>query len=213
MQAVSFVLSLSFVAVLCLGSLSARAQVTGSEPGHPPLGIAGDDRGAAHGAQPADHPVPVRILYDFLFAHLVALQQTAAKLDAEGKDGSPYLTIYSRAAGLTDDEGAILNEVAHDWRRQQDAIESRIKALTAARRSEPNPPKNLLTMDEFSQFNNDQDENMQSHIQELKSRLGDTSFAQLDAYVKVRFHPTVAQPPGDVELDQPDASPNNGGSK
>jgi hypothetical protein len=138
--------------------------------------------------------VPREALYYFFFTRLLAQDDAAVRQEAKGKGFGSYRTVYSREAGLTDDEGAIMNQVALDWKRQEDDIESRRQAVVDAQRAEPNPPRNLITGAEFSQFGKEQNDNTDEHIDELKSQLGEASFAKLDAYVKVLIHPSVAQP-------------------
>jgi hypothetical protein len=175
------------------GQAPTNTPVPESKPGTPPPGW-DEARAREHAAQAAARPAPPEVLYLFLFEHLVSLNDAASKQEAKGQGRGSYGTVYSRAAGLTDDEGAILNQVALDWKEKQDEVDARRKAILDARRAEPNPPKNLLTMDEFSQFGKEGIDITLAHIEELKSQLGNASFAKLDAYVKVRFRPAVAHP-------------------
>jgi hypothetical protein len=179
---------------LFLAAPHCHAQVTASKLS--PNAPSGDvDRSKGPCAQIANRPIPDRVLYAFFFTEVVVRVQTAAEVKAKGKDDSYYLTVYSREAGLTDEEGVELNQIALDWQQQGDAIQSRRKAAIAAHRAEsPTPPKNPLTMAEFGQFAKEDVDNVESHIEELKSLLGDASFAKLDAYVKVRYHPTAKLP-------------------
>jgi hypothetical protein len=155
-------------------------------------------------------PVPPHVLYFFFFTDLMAANQVASTQEAKGKGAGSYRIAASRAAGLSDYEGGIVNQVALDWKRQQDAIDARRQAILDARRAEPNPPKNLLTMDEFSQFGHEEIANTDEHIEQLKSQLGDASFAKLDDYVKTKYHPGVAKPW--EHSNPPAATAPNGGS-
>jgi len=180
-----------------------------SKPGTPPPGMPTIDHDTW--MKMAAKDPPPHVLYFFLFTDLVERQQAAARVKARGKDDSYYRTVYSREAGLTDEEGATLNEIALDWRRQQDAIEVKIKTAIEAHRAEsPTPPKNPLTMDEFNEFGQEQIDILNEHIEEIKSQLGDASFGKLDAYVKAKYHPAVAQPKHDLNQGGAAAPQNNG---
>jgi len=154
---------------------------------------------------------PAHVLYFFMFSDLVAADQVASKQEAKGEGPGSYRTVFSREAGLTDDEGATLNQVALDWKQQNDAIEVRKQTILDSRRAEPNPPKNLLTGAEFSQYGKDVIANIDEHIDELKSQLGEDSFTKLDTYVKARYHPSIAQPGHLPKRPFSAVTPSNGG--
>jgi hypothetical protein len=165
-----------------------KSQLSPMSPGFDP------ERSRAAHKELNSRPMPPYVLYYFLFGDLLVSQQSAAEVKSRGKSDTYYQTLYSRQAGLTDDEGGIVNQVALDWEQQQDAINARRQAILDARRAEPNPPKNLLTMDEFSQFGHEEIANTDEHIEQLKSQLGDASFEKLDAYVRARYKPTTPDP-------------------
>jgi hypothetical protein len=114
-----------------------------------------------------------------------ALNQVAAKQDAKGKNGDYYRTIDQKAAGLNDAEGIVLNEVALDYKQRADEVDARTKAAIEAHRAgSPTPPKNPLTMAEFTEFASEKDAVVDDCIERLKSQLGDADFAKLDTYIR-----------------------------
>jgi len=193
------------------GQAPAGTPVTGSQPGTPPPGKPAIDHETW--TQTTAKQAPARVLYLSLFERIAGLDQVADSQDAKGKNGDYYRAIDWKAAGLTDAEGASLNEIAKDYKQQSDALDARINAAIESHKAEsPTPPKNPLSMEEFREFARERNAIVDECIDRLKLRLGDTDFAKLDAYVTSLFKLSVAQP-GHLLKPSPRATPPppNGG--
>jgi hypothetical protein len=188
--------------------------ITGARLGTPPPGAPPPltpSQIAALNARPA----PAYVLYYSLFATVAGLNQGADRRETEGKDGNEMRLRIPKAAGLTDAEGVVLNEVVEDCMRQLKAVDAERKAIMDARQGQSQGsstalPGNRLTMEEFSRFASEQREIVEEHIGELKSQLGDAGFAKLDAYVRALYKPVVAQPKPGAQRFPPVASPQSG---
>jgi len=107
------------IALLVLGSI-AQAQEN-SLPRDPVTLPPGTDSPVEQTVVPVD-PLPVLdvsatpdpLEFFFFFRHLASLDAAADKAVAEGNpDASEWKSVIQREAGLTDEEGAILKEVAY----------------------------------------------------------------------------------------------------
>jgi hypothetical protein len=126
-------------------------------------------------------------LYRFFFRHLATLDQVAAQLDSQGKSGDGLRTHEQRFSGLTEGEGASLKQVAYDCNQAVKAVETKAQAAVKAQ-TVPSPggrnlssPAALATR---AQARADISGIVNSHIDQLRTALGDASFEKLDAYVK-----------------------------
>jgi hypothetical protein len=171
------------------GSAPLGTPATTSVPGSAPPGWQST-------TVPAAPVVPDRILYHFFFIHVVNLDKAADKMEAEGKKADYYRDLDQKGAGLTNDEGATVKQVAHDCIQLLEDQKATIKATIDARRALlPTPPKNLITRSEMAQNGAARDATLNEHLAQLKNLLGDESFAKLDAYVKNLIHPKIVDAP------------------
>lgn len=170
--------------------------------------------GAPSGKQsltvPVDRPVPDHIIYHFFFIHVVNLDQAADKMEAEPKNSdylrtaAYYRALDEKAAGLTDEEGAMVKKIAHDCIQTLNDQNAKTKAVIDARRAESPAPHNALTKSEMANSIAARNTTLTGALDQLKAELGDTSFAKLDTYVKSVIHPKEAT----MGARRPSAEPN-----
>lgn len=138
-----------------------------------------------------DDPVPSpSTIYHIFFMHLAQLDSVAAKMEAGGKSGNHWRTHDQVLAGLTAAEGDALKKVAYDC--NQAMAEQNVKIqneITSIRRQSPKG-QGLTPTPELDQLWSGRAQIINSYIGQLHSRLGETSFKKLDAYVKRNFVPT-----------------------
>jgi len=151
---------------------------------------------AAH-AQGSAQVVPDYVTYRFFFTHLANLGQLADTLEKAGKDGSKWRTHDQHAAGLSDAEGQILTQVAQDCNQSLKTEDTKIQAsITAFHNQFPNGQfVHVSAPPELSQFENEKIQAINTHIEQLKSQLGQDSFNKLDTYVKSTFKPAIVTLP------------------
>jgi len=126
------------------------------------------------------------------------LDRVAAQEEARGKDGDKWRTHDQRAAGLSEDEGTIVRQVAHDCNQavstmdahiQMEASTLRTNNPTGQGRNTPLPATLEYRWQQRIQI-------ITSHIDQLRSMLGEDSFQKLDGYVHREFEPNVMTVPG-----------------
>lgn len=130
--------------------------------------------------------VPDYILYKAFFAHVEHLDDFAAKLESEGKDGHGFRTHDQRLAGLSEAEGLMLKQVAYaaniDGRNASVKIQAAMKQAHALRvqaeLAGTAPTSNL------KQAFDERNASISSHLAELRAMLGEASFQKLDTYVR-----------------------------
>jgi hypothetical protein len=132
-----------------------------------------------------------RKIYHYFFVEQVNMDIAAQKAEAHGQNGDKYRTQDSRVAGLTDEEGAKVRQIAEDCVRILIDQDAKMKALMDERREQLPTTKSPLSKDEIAQFNSERDEAIDQHIFQLKETLGEYSFEKLDLFVKERFSSKV----------------------
>jgi hypothetical protein len=78
--------------------------------------------------------IPQHVVYHALFRHVVWLQNKAAELERDGKDGAAFKNRYQRFASLTNQEDIILNQTATDTVNRVKELDKQIEALVKADR-------------------------------------------------------------------------------
>jgi hypothetical protein len=136
--------------------------------------------------------IPQHVVYHMLFRHLVWLQNKAAELEQEGKDGSAFRNRYQKFASLTNQEDILLNETAVDTVNRVKDYDKQIEALVKTDRekranqfkdktlpSSP-PPLNpdVASLDKERQFA------ILSGYSRLREGFESDRFAKFDKFVK-----------------------------
>ncbi len=206
------------------GVQSTPAGVSVNEPIAPkPSTASVTDSSPAGGLQstttPANQTVPDRIIYQFFFNHVVNLDNTAKKMEDDGKNADYLRDLDQKGAGLTEDEAAKVKQVAHDCIQLLNDQKAKIQATIDARRAQSsNPPKNLISRSEMAQNGAAKNATLDEHIAQLKDLLGEESFTRLDAYVKNLIHLKTVELPGmqpkpEVKEDTPQNTEGKGGTQ
>jgi hypothetical protein len=160
---------------------------------------------ASPNPQPASDAAapPAYQVYHMFFMHLANLDAFAAKLEADGKDGKRWRTHDERFAGLTADEGDTMRKVAFDCNKALEDQDKKIQdAIRAIRQQYPNTFP-IVPPPELDQLWTDRTQIILSHMKQLQSLLGDSSFQKLDDYVQSNFHPVKQNLPSSAPLKSP----------
>ena len=138
--------------------------------------------------------VPKYLKYLLYFRHLAALDQLAARKEADGKDGTGWRTHEQRAIGLTETEGKILKEVAFECNRAVKEIDERtLAAVQFVRAQGPESQANVLEDAKVVQLRRERVEIISSTITDLQVKLGAVAFDKLDRYIR-NDSPVAAAP-------------------
>jgi hypothetical protein len=175
--------SFVFMAVVCMASAAASpAMARGLQ--NPQTGTS-DGSAQTTGQPPATQPSPDYILYDMFFRHAKAMDQVAAKQEADGESGDDFRNLDWKRSGLTEDEGATMKQIAYDCLRELDDLSQQMRARILAAGGDPDcrcthsaPAGSVAPPYESRR------QIIEDHIALLKVRLGDESFAKLDHYVR-----------------------------
>lgn len=161
---------------------------------------------------PADaQPVPDHVIYLIYFRHLANLDQVAAQREAEGKEGGGWRSHEQRAAGLNEDEGKVLKQVAYDCIQAVTEVDKKIQNVIANFHAQ-RPQGEYLRVpppQELTQLEEEKTQIINAHIEQLESRLGEDAFKKLTAHVSNNFKPSVKQLP--VQSPPPTAKLPGGG--
>ena len=145
--------------------------------------------------------LPADVLYRAFFRHVEALDQAAAAVESkQGKNGSDLRNYYQRILGLTDQEAAVLKQVAsacnHAVQQQDErarnvinAARSQTPRLLASAAAIPAPPAAL------KQLGEGRTSISTAYLQSLQSSLGSGAATKLDDYVRKKFAPNVSSVP------------------
>jgi hypothetical protein len=147
------------------------------------------------------------------FRFMAAMDEFADKLEKEGKPeaAKAWRTHAQRAAGLGEQEGALLKEIASNCNlalankdtELKTTIESALgqKADFISLRDAANPQLDRLSAE--------RKEISDAHLDRMKAALGEESFRKLDAYVKDVFKSSTVVP---VNNQSPGANASPSGS-
>jgi hypothetical protein len=130
--------------------------------------------------------VPNNIVYEAFFRKVLFLQDLAAKQDAQKKSGAAARSAIQKAVGLTDQETAILNALAADWKTQVAAnlataaplIQAAHGQMTASGAAAPSVVQQLRGLESQRSAID------AAHIQQFQSAVGSARFAVIDAAVQ-----------------------------
>jgi hypothetical protein len=139
--------------------------------------------------QEKNPPPPQRVVYRFLFLHVLNLKQRAEDLKTQGKDSKGIENYYKNEAKLTDSEARALDEVAADSIREVGEIDSQAKAIIEAARAKfpdgrivrgqelPPPP-------ELEQLQDLRDAVLTRAHERLRTLFGEQRFREFDSFVQ-----------------------------
>jgi hypothetical protein len=116
--------------------------------------------------------VPDYAMYDAFFFRVMALDQQADKLAAQGKDGSFTRSTVQRQASLTIQEESALKAIAADWSAKSLALAKAAQEARAAGNSQQAQD----VQEQRKQMTAD-------HISQIQSAFGPARFRHLDGYV------------------------------
>lgn len=136
---------------------------------------------------------PKHEVYELMFRHYVALKNQAAKAEQEGKDGQALRNVYKEKAKLSEQEDALLDEVATDCVSKISALEGRAKQVIAEARArvpggrlkegEAPPP----APDELSVLQQERESVVQQGYEKLRAGFGASEFARFDEFVQQKI--------------------------
>ncbi len=166
----------------------------------------------------AEVGVPDSVTYGFFFQHLSDLDDFALRQIAIGQDGEGWRTHVQHEAGLTDDEGAILKEVAYDSIRAVKKVDAKLQPLLGSRPAMVNRQSisSITPPSEASLLLEERWRVIVEHLATLRARLGEDAFQKLDRYVDqkirtsiqtTRLGTNVIKPIGDPGGDPPPKPP------
>jgi hypothetical protein len=148
---------------------------------------------------PADTtPAPIWVTYHFFFFHVENLDRVAAEEDAKGKEGGKWRTHDQRAAGLSEEEGKILHQKAHDCNQEVNNTDAKLQARVRDFHGQiPNEQiHDIASLPELDQLWQQRIQIINSYVDRLRSMLGEESFQKLDSYVRSNFQPVKVHASG-----------------
>jgi hypothetical protein len=188
--------------ILSISILVFGPAVQGQQKSPPPQSAVTSTKAqtiADPGGQPptidiSDTPDPAEFF--FFFRHLESLDAAADNAVAEGNpDASQWKSHHQQAAGLTDEQGAIVKEVAYACNQTLSDPDVQIQADATLSGGEPtistDPPPGRMEI-------------VSAAVDELRSRIGEEPFQALAAYVHATFGSAleaVSGSPGPVPPD------------
>ncbi|MGH9832569.1 MAG: hypothetical protein ACREBD_29815 [Blastocatellia bacterium] len=134
-------------------------------------------------------PPPPRLVYRFLFRHVVSLKQKAAELKSRGLDSKGIENFYRNEAQLTDNEAQILEDIAADSVRDVEQLDALAKTIIDAERArypegriakgqEIPPPPGL------EQLQEQRDAAMTRAYNRLRAAFGEQRFRNFDSFAQ-----------------------------
>lgn len=210
----SSVRRLALMIAMCLAGAAFAAPQNPPEKSSPPQGsnptsatvytpggtspLMGGIVGSCYRPAPGDPPdrlpgpLPDHVVYCLFFEHVLTSDREAMSQESRGYDNPAMLQRDQRAANLNDDEGNILKQVAYDWDLEMKKVDAKV---TAARKEFQSryPPRLFpgLAPPGLEQFEKEKEMATNNSIYQLRSGLGEASFAKLDQYVRTNFLPPV----------------------
>jgi hypothetical protein len=129
-------------------------------------------------------------MFQMYFSHVATADQIASKLESDGKDESAFRAHDQREAGLTENEGAIVHQVALDYVKALKDLSTEREAARAAVHDAR--PVNAVSVNKStsgeSQTSSTARDILNEHISQLQQQLDADSYAKLYKYVKKLFN-------------------------
>jgi hypothetical protein len=136
-------------------------------------------------AQLLTQAAPDFILYGSFFQHVADMDKIAAKRESEGKNEAGFREHDWRAAGLTEEEGASMKEIALDCIQRLQEQRDQMRAQYAAQAIDPSDDRATRgTANAIIRPSETRRQIVEDHIAQLKQTLTDESYAKLDGYVR-----------------------------
>ncbi|HZI58596.1 MAG TPA: hypothetical protein VFF39_17580 [Verrucomicrobiae bacterium] len=142
-------------------------------------------------------PLPAWVTYRFFFLHVANLDKVAAQEEANGKEGEKWRTHDQRVARLSEEEGKIVRQEAHDCNQEVSDMDAKIQAEASVFRTQypTGRDRDILLPPELEYRWQQRIQIINSHIDQLRLMLGEDSFQKLDSYVHRDFEPVVMTVP------------------
>lgn len=151
--------------------------------------------------QTNNQPLPNLARYRLFFKHVVAMQQLADDREKAGntKSAEGWRTHDQRLAGLTQEEGNLLKQVATECVNGLSERDTEIAKIYSGARSSGGPSSSDLGT--LRELRAEKETVLQSHIDSIRVALGESSFSKLDTYVTALFNSATitrvpVNPPG-----------------
>jgi predicted transglutaminase-like cysteine proteinase len=156
----------------------------------------------------AGQAVPDHVIYRIFFSHVEQQEHAAEALEAEGKDGSGMREHDQRSSGLTQNEAALMKQVAFDCNQSLKDKNEKVHSDIDAYRMQHPEQSRAIPPGEMSQAISDRNEAVTEHIAQLRTMLGEQSFKKLDTYVRILIQPKVMKAPAhkparSIDLTEP----------
>lgn len=189
------VLASSLAGFSVFGIAQSRLPVPGV--GRPVRPLSSADERSVEGRAPRG-PSPEWAIFNAYFLHLENLEKAAAEQDALGRpdDASGWRNYEQQAAKLTDEQIRTIEEVAaacNSEARELDARFEEVRARATGRSGGSlesqvgGAPLAVAFESELTAIADERRDLIQGHIALLRSHLGATEFARLEAYVRTEF--------------------------
>jgi hypothetical protein len=131
-------------------------------------------------------PLTLRDVYwEHLFIMIGFYNFYAEKADKAGKhaEAVSWRRSEQRNAGLSDAEGEILQEIAHDCNCAVNELDAKMSAESKKFRAQLVPGATVTMSTEFYQMFEERKTTVRDHVVQLRVALGDSSFKKLEKYV------------------------------
>ena len=169
---------------------------SGTEPNvktpHPPAGMSRGIRAVPVNPPtlilPPSQPEPMKLRYVYFetfFYMIGAHNRWAEQAEKAGKleEAALLRTNYQKEIGLTDAEGEVLQEIAHDCNCTVNELDDKMNAVSEKFRAQIVPGATVTIPAEIYQIFEDRKKIVIGHVEQLRLALGDTSFKKLETYI------------------------------
>ena len=141
---------------------------------------------------PPSQPEPMSFQYvsfETFFYMIGANNLWAEQAEKTGKhaDAEGWRTSYQQMFKLSDAEGEVLQEIAHDCNCAVNELDEKMSALGEKFRAQMVPGATVTVPADFYQMFEDRKKIVIDHVEQLRAALGDTSFKRLETYVLSMF--------------------------
>lgn len=142
-----------------------------------------------------DRPVPAA--YERLFQDVLWFESASSQTSSAGDATQPISPKIQETIGLTDAEGEILNATADDYFSRLRAFQAALASLTLESRIEfagYGKHSDELTQ-KLKDMEDQRNQSVLDHVQQLKAALSAASFAKVNAYVHLPPKPKPSGSP------------------
>jgi len=144
------------------------------------------------------------VFFETFFYRIGYFNLLAERAEKAGKheEAARLRTGYQRMAGLTDAEGEILQEIAHNFNCAVNAHDAKLNALAETFRAQMVPGATVTVSTDFYQAFEERKRIVIDHVEQLRVGLGETSFKNLEALIL----PTNPAPDEEAKPKSPSAT-------